>query len=277
MCMFAGPPQAVRRVRGTSILARALPGGRQTIVYSMSVRAREPVAMILPLPVPQGCPEDAVRFIDLSAYPTFFQDLYRVFPDYKEPRQRGKQIQFGTEAVPRPPLKVHDVGRFEASFVPTRADFDRIDERFRMGDHVWNAMPSYADYGFAVFQLKDLEKRKGLLGLLGLTQNKTVHPMAFEFPSRDPGELFFPTVHVHDGRVHERARFDHHLYAQPLPGMVPDPDEDPWVENYYELREYVDAERAAEVLDVDQPVYNLNMKGRFRNADVVLPTESLWA
>ena len=29
-----------------------------------------------------------------------------------------------------------------------------------------------------------------------------------------PSELFFPTVHVHDGRVHETAVFDRQLYRQ---------------------------------------------------------------
>ena len=38
--------------------------------------------------------------------------------------------------------------------------------------------------------------------------------MAFSFPRRDPGQLFFPTLHVHDGQVHETAAFDHTLYCQ---------------------------------------------------------------
>lgn len=42
---------------------------------------------------------------------------------------------------------------------------------------------------------------------------RTVHPMAFSFP-RAGKELFFPTVHVHDGQVHDTAQFDHTLYCQ---------------------------------------------------------------
>jgi hypothetical protein len=41
-----------------------------------------------------------------------------------------------------------------------------------------------------------------------------VHPMAFEFPTRQPSWMFFPTVHVHDGAVHPTATFAHRLYAQ---------------------------------------------------------------
>lgn len=38
--------------------------------------------------------------------------------------------------------------------------------------------------------------------------------MAFEFPRRNVGELFFPTVHVHQGKVERTAHFDHILYCQ---------------------------------------------------------------
>ncbi len=38
--------------------------------------------------------------------------------------------------------------------------------------------------------------------------------MAFAFSTRMPETLFFPTVHVHDGRYHETAHFDHILFCQ---------------------------------------------------------------
>ena len=40
------------------------------------------------------------------------------------------------------------------------------------------------------------------------------HPIAFRFPRRDPGPLFFPTMHVHDGSWQPVATFDHLIYAQ---------------------------------------------------------------
>jgi len=51
-------------------------------------------------------------------------------------------------------LKVEQVGSFEASFVPTLADFQRLDPRFRLPDTVWQQLGRYAKYGFAIFQLK---------------------------------------------------------------------------------------------------------------------------
>jgi hypothetical protein len=80
-------------------------------------------------------------------------------------------------------------------------DFSRLDERFRISDDAWKKLPQYRDYGFAVSKLKAGEL--------------TVHPMAFSFPRRNPKDLFFPTVHIHDGEVHAEADFDHVLYCQP--------------------------------------------------------------
>jgi hypothetical protein len=98
-------------------------------------------------------------------------------------------------------LKVYEVGSFIASFVPGIKDFARVDERFKLPADVWDKLPQYKDAGFAVFQLK-----KGA---------QKVHPMAFEFPRADAKKLFFPTVHIHDGTVKPRAKFDHALFCQP--------------------------------------------------------------
>jgi hypothetical protein len=125
---------------------------------------------------------------------------------------------------------VHDVGDFEASFVPSPRDFDRVDARFRLPGDVFEALPEYADWGFCVFKLRRAPGSRGS-GLLDLFKSKsqkstsgkprTVHPMAFEFPRRDPSALFFPTVHVHDGEVHPTAEFDHALYCQTERALEP--------------------------------------------------------
>jgi hypothetical protein len=76
MCCFS---RSVIHVSGTRIFARPIAAGRQALAYSMSIEADEGLAMILPLPVPAGVADDAVRFVDLSAYPTLFTDLERAF------------------------------------------------------------------------------------------------------------------------------------------------------------------------------------------------------
>src|SRR5208282_3784680 len=100
--------------------------------------------------------------------------------------------------------------------VPTMDDWDRLDERFRLPTGVFDGVPQYRDYGFAVFKLK-ATRPKSWLAFLGLDfSSQAIHPMAFEFPRADPDRLFFPTVHVHDGKFHPTAYFDHTLYFQRL-------------------------------------------------------------
>lgn len=186
-------------VGSTRIFARFLDGVNQCIVYEMEMAATEELAMILPIPVVQPAKEDAVIFADLSNYPGFFEDLEKAYPAPPQPQTLGdpRSMPFGG---PGKPLKVEKVGSFNASFVPTITDFSRLDAQFRLDDAVWDSLPLYKDFGFAVFKL-----RKG---------HQHLHPMAFRFPSRVPGKIFFPTVHIHDGKVHEMEDFDHTLYAQ---------------------------------------------------------------
>lgn len=192
MCIFSGPVESVSQ---TKIFAR-LEGTTQLLAYEMKLSAADDVAMVLPLPVAHGCAEDAVEFIDLAGYPKLFDELDALFP--VPPIARSGAL---SASAPQPAsLVVHDVGSFVASFVPTVRDFSRLDERFRLSPAVWDRLPNHADYGFAVFQLK--------------AGARDIHPMAFRFPTRDPSRLFFPTVHVHDGEVHDEALFGHSLYGQ---------------------------------------------------------------
>jgi hypothetical protein len=185
-------------VSNTNIFARFEDAGTQILVYAMTLSARAEVAMILPVPTPPAADEDALAFIDLHEYPHFFSELAMLFEmpmvaAVKSARAMPLRARQRT-------LQVHRVGSFVASFVPSLADFGRLEARFRLPDAVWDAVPGVRDFGFAVFQLE-----------AGAQQ---LHPMAFRFQTRDPKRLFFPTLHVHDCRVHPRARFDHALYYQ---------------------------------------------------------------
>jgi hypothetical protein len=194
-------------VAGTRIFARLDLSGAapvQWLAYSMALATPADVAMVLPIPVAERA-EDALSFVDISVYPTLFADLDALFPllDYMDESEDLAAPQGAT----RTPLVVHSVGSFEASYVPSLADFDRLDARFRIPDKVWDRRPEYRDYGFAVFKLK-----------AGKTKN--IHPMAFRFGTREPGRIFFPTLHVHDGELHARADFDHTLFFQVPKGAI---------------------------------------------------------
>lgn len=237
----------VERISKTCIFARASESGGQYLAYRMSFEAMSDIALILPLPVPRDSPKHAVRFIDLKGYPDFFLHLQRAFPEF-QPEPLNHDLGVPEE---RPRLKVVDVGRFEASFIPSASDFSRLDERFRIPQDVWKKLPTYRDWGFAVFKLRHGET--------------SVHPIAFEFPRRPRSKLYFPTVHIHDGAVHETAEFDHALYCQRLAHENLDgwaeSDDGAWI---------VDVEKTRGMVMRGYPLYRRGLNGRRPNADVLV-------
>ena len=206
MCCFFGPGIERLRVDNTSIFARHVGENEQIIAYEMVLNASNDVVMVLPLPVGSRDEQRAVQFLNLEKCPFLFDRLREMLPVWRS--RYGGRGDFDGASIDslfaKPRLEVQTVGRFEASFVPSIADFDRLDPRFRVAPELWAELGSYADWGFAVFQMREIERGK----------SRRVHPMAFRFVSRDPRSLFFPTVHVHDGSVHATAKFDHLLFFQ---------------------------------------------------------------
>jgi hypothetical protein len=227
-------------VSATNIFARITAPGVQALAYSMNLQTKMEVAMVLPVPVRPNAGENALRFIDLSAHPYMFRDLAFLF-QIGEPLARGG---VALRLAPRQTLVVHEVGAFIASYVPTRTDFDRLDPRFQLPRVLFDAVPSYKDYGFAVFQLKP--------------GKVTVHPMAFSFPSRELDRLYFPTVHLHDGRFHANAKFDHALYYQ-HPREPVNGDE---VSYMSPNKDYTG------LVDMSRPMIRRTLRGRLQNHDI---------
>ena len=143
---------------------------------------------------------------------------------------------------------------YEASFVPTVADFARLDERFRLPAGTWEKLPQYKNYGFAVFKL-----RKG---------NAAVHPMAFSFPRANAAQLYFPTVHIHDGQVHDMEEFDHVLYCQRPPDEKFSLME--WEESSALPHHTMDVVKARGIVHPQHHLYRREYKGKRKNEDIVL-------
>ena len=250
MCCFTGP---VTSVSATKIFARMGDRSRQYLVYSMNVDAPKELAMVLPIPVAAGSDEKAVRFINLEKYPTFFEDMEAGFP-VPPPRSKGQGITVLAAGRDSAPLPVFQVGSFEASFVPTVADFDRLDERFRLPAGTFDKLTGYKQFGFAVFKLKPGAQK--------------IHPMAFEFPTALMSHLFFPTVHIHDGKVHTRAGFDHVLYCQSAANLrvkVLD-----WRESDRLAEKFVDTKKAEGIVLAKEHCFRRELRGSLPNEDTIL-------
>lgn len=250
MCCFSRP---VNSVTQTKIFARLLTREDQALAYQMRLDTPEDVAMILPLPITPGSKEESVKFIDLSGYENFFKDLKKGFP---EPPTLASSANYGRATPADTKLKVQTVGSFEASFVPTISDFSRLDPRFKLPDGTWEKIPAYKNYGFAVFKLK-----KG---------SKKIHPMAFSFPSNlaKEAQLFFPTVHIHDGKLHKKESFDHQLFAQTwLKAALR--GKDGWQESHQLASQFTEVKKAKKLIWGGGHVYLQEIRGRKKNIDII--------
>jgi hypothetical protein len=245
MCCFSG---FVEYVSATRIFARPAENGRQFLVYHMQYSAKEPLAMVLPIPTPADSADNAVKFINLEEYDNFFADLHKGFP---APRS-GAITRARGVPTPAAELPVVEVGSFEASFVPKFAAFARLDRRFRLADGVWDNLPAYKKFGFAVFKLKE--------------GNPKLHPMAFEFPRANTRSVFFPTVHIHDGEVHAKAEFDHTLYLQPTGGRAPLG----WEETQQPASMFMDVKKSQGLIASDEHVYRTRIHGEQKNQDTLV-------
>jgi hypothetical protein len=258
MCIFTQP---VISVNNTRIFARLSGRGTQFLAYQMHYESPEPNAMVLPLPVRRPARDDSLRFIDLKHYDDFFDDLDAGFP-YHSPVSFSCSASF--DAASRAKLEVFNVGNYVASFVPTLSDFDRLDSQFKLPTETWAKLPACHAFGFAVFQLA--------------AGSLKPHPMAFEYRT-DDATLFFPTVHIHDGAVHDTEDFDHVLYAQHagwdsiVHGYGNADVEDPsthWVRSKHRAAQFCPINRASGLVLGDLLLHRKVLRGRLPNTDTII-------
>jgi len=161
-------------------------------------------------------------------------------------------------------LEVHDTGDFDASFVPRVDDFARLDPRFRLDDELWGKLPQYTEYGFAVFKLKPAK------------QAKSVHPMAFRFPTRLDDAIYFPTLHIHDGELPQNAEFDHMLYAQF--DQADDNKTSNWRQSFDTAAKFMDIPNSVGIVDGDSHCWCMGLNGTLKNTDTIFGKQNgSWA
>jgi hypothetical protein len=263
MCCFAKP---VDSGSDTQIFARLTGDSQQAIVYQMQFKTAHDNAMILPLPVKPNSGEAAVSFVSLKKYGNFFKDLDAAFPQPRPSSFGG----YGARSAPPPAaLKIHNVGDFIASYVPTVDDFDRLDAQFVIPKESWQQVGGYDDFGFAVFQLK--------------TRSGKPHPMAFTFKSRWNDRVFFPTVHIHDGKVHATEDYDHSLYLQNSSEDIAEAVEaaslgifeqhkhlrPKWESSHLPADTFCKVQATHGIVAPNLSVYRLRLKGNYVNTDII--------
>jgi hypothetical protein len=230
MSSFSG---TLARLSNTRIFARATSNGTQYLVYQMDYAAEGDIALILPLPTPPGTAPAAVRFIDLVGYPNFFADLEKGFPY--------------TRGVPGVQGKTRDNARAEASFLPSSAYFAELDDKFRSPQEIWDGLPEYHDFGFAVFKIRANAPLRS--------------PVAVEFPTRNPNLLSFPTLHIRDGQAADQVNFDLDLFCQARAG---------WLRTYDVASSFMDIDKAQGVLDAGERVSRMTVQGMHPNSDIMV-------
>jgi hypothetical protein len=86
-------------------------------------------------------------------------------------------------------------------YVDKMSAFDQLESKNRFPAPLSGAFSPYLDYGFAVLKL-----RAG--------RNVRVQPMALEFETRHPRQLYFPTYQFHTTEIAATSRYDTVLFCQ---------------------------------------------------------------
>lgn len=201
MCIIS---QVVERVAGTKIFTCFTEDlTRQFLVYSNEVHTPMPGnLMILPVANP-----DSVQFINLSHYPSFFEDCQKNFI-YTENDLNDRFSLRATASFDMPlqsPLPVYSVGSYLASIVPSIGEFHRLDKRqFVVSAELIDLLATKyeSEFGFILCKLKQ--------------GNHSYHPFAYLHEKHSSGLLFIPTFHYHPHESHihhEKGDWDHIIYS----------------------------------------------------------------
>lgn len=176
---------------------------RQFVVYSneVSTNAKNNM-MILPVPHPSS-----VELIDLSHYPSFFQDCEKNFVKYRPPHlYASRSLTASLNYSERPPLPIFNVGSYIASIVPSVYDFDRLNPyMFPVSSDLRATLQQEytSEFGFICCRLKQ--------------GRHTYHPFAYSHAKHSGGLMFLPTFHYHPHNSsydsHIGADWDHVIYT----------------------------------------------------------------
>lgn len=141
-----------------NIFCRLVAPRRQLLACSMSLSAHDELSLVLPLPVPVGCPAEEIRFVDLDDYPAFFDCLARGSVRYPA---GSRQHMLDRVRLPKAPVQVHVCAEFTTSLVDYHG-LEQLDPPIRLPEEVCDRFPTYRDYGFVVLRIHGARTRATL-------------------------------------------------------------------------------------------------------------------
>jgi hypothetical protein len=92
--------------------------------------------------------------------------------------------------------------------------------------------------------------------------------MAFAIPQRQPGLLYFPTLHIHDGQIRPSAHFDHLLYCQAEDSDIPYLAE--WERSISPAEEFMGTNLTKGIVLPDRHCWRMRLSGLLENRDALV-------
>jgi hypothetical protein len=190
----------VASVSNTRILVALLNDGKtQLTVYSNTARSKEQGnAMILPVPWgPNG-----VELVDLSKYPTLFEDCDRYFATV------SKGFSFGgsSRGASNDTLPIQRVGGYDCSVADSLDALNRVN-------------PNLLHIGGAFKALLKAHYSEGFgFVICRFDQRVSHHPIAYLSHVHKSGKIFVPTRHEHE---HHKSHIFHEGFYCDCCGQIP--------------------------------------------------------
>ena len=225
--------------------------GRQSLALSLRISAATDIGLIVPVPIAPGAAESEVRLLSTDGSQSLFESLASGFsPATGRPHRRDAD----EEAAPRT-VRYAAAQAMRAVYVPSIADFDRVAAHLRLPEAALASRPEYASYGFYVFELP-------------AGQNVRIVPMGFDFPTRHPEAVYFPTWYGDPTWMPDEGHRDITVYTQFGERLG-------WEETRETATRFVNASATRGLIAPDRPVQRKILFGDGNNEDLLAALPSI--
>jgi hypothetical protein len=163
----------------------------QLTVYSNEVSSSVENMMVLPVP---SYNQSDIQFMDLSNN----KNIFRILENATTMQTRGSDMSWSRPKS----LKVHDVGSYKASIIPSLDEFKDLDKSVFSKD-----LPEE----FLQILKKYYSENYVFIACILKTGSSEYHPFGYISPIIN-NQLFVPTRHVHNEHEETMSDWDHSIY-----------------------------------------------------------------